>query len=112
MSQIPIYNRASANLSAISGSEMTVPSYQVNEEGVTECVPIAEKLRFTPRDGKSLELSNIMYGSLPEQLSQIDVCDAQERAEKITTACVRRFGTLAKQREALVKKFNVKEDKI
>lgn len=109
-SQIPHYSRKSADLADYQRNEYLVPSYKVNDEGNTECVPVVERLKTFPQDGKSLEIVNLMYGKLPEDLVQIEVQDPMERAERITSACVRRFGDLQKQRDAIAANYEQKID--
>lgn len=90
-------------LEKVRRSGTIVPSYQVGDNGKTVCVPIVEKNLRCSYDGKSFEIANLMYGSMPENLAQIDMLDAMDSADKITSECVRRFGTLEKQRIELEK---------
>lgn len=82
-----------------------VPSYKVGDNGRVECVPIPESQRKHIVDGKSCELVNLMLGKLPEDLAQVNMFDQMTSAEKVTSECVRRFGKLSEQREALSAKL-------
>lgn len=86
-------------------SNLLVPSYVINDKGLTECVPVVECKKRCPIDGKAWELSQLMYGAMPEQLAQIVVDDQMTIAEKVTTAAVRRFGDLESQKKAYEEKF-------
>lgn len=91
-------------------SNMIVPSYQPDDSGLVKCVPVQERNLHRPTDGNAFEISNLMFGAMPEQLAQIQTLDQQTAAEKITSACVRRFGTLKEQRDKLNDMFNHKDD--
>lgn len=90
-------------------SKIAVASYQTGEHGEVICQPVPEHLRRNVRDD-SCELSNIMLGKLPEQLSQLQMTDAMETAEQITSACVRRFGKLQKQMDEIKNMSNINEE--
>lgn len=81
-----------------------VASYVVDDNGETVLNPIPEHQRKFAYDGKSLEISSLMFGTMPDSLAQVQMSDQQDAAEYITTSVVRRFGELAKQREELEKK--------
>lgn len=81
-----------------------VASYVVDENGETVLNPIPEHQRRYAYDGKALEISNLMYGTMPDSLAQVQMSDQQDAAEYITTSVVRRFGELDKQRQELEKK--------
>lgn len=91
-------------------SNLLVPSYVVNDKGLTECVPVVECKKRCPIDGKAWELSQLMYGAMPEQLAQIVVDDQMTIAEKVTSAAVRRFGDLESQKKAYEAKYSSKSE--
>lgn len=86
-------------------SLVQVANYSVDDIGNTVLSPVPEHKRPTFSDGKSLEIANLVYGSMPETLSQVQLFDQQEAAEHITTTVVRRFGDLEKQKDEIKKKF-------
>lgn len=91
--------------------ETLVCSYQPDEHGLSKLVPVPESQ--VPRaifDGKSLEIANLMYAQLPEDLCQIVMQDAMGVAETITTHSVRRFGKLQEQRAKIEEMFNPKTE--
>lgn len=115
MSQSRLYgNRASRPIVEKTKPRHTrklVASYTQGEDGLTILNPIPEFTAQRPMDGKALEISNLLYGALPEQLVQMDnTLDPMTKAEKITSAAVRRFGQLEEQRKHLVESYNTEEE--
>lgn len=114
MNHIRLYgNRPERSIVKLSPPRHTrklVASYVVSEDGLTILNPIPEFTARRPMDGKACEIGNLLLGALPEQLVQMDnTLDPMTRAEKITSAAVRRFGKLEEQRKNLVESLKNEE---
>lgn len=90
---------------------MLVAHYVVDDTGATVVNPVPEHtLHRVPQDGKAYEIANLMYGSVPENLAQVQMLDPMQVADHVTNECVRRFGEYEAQRSELEKRLNTKKD--